>query len=149
MQSVEQEMTSWRAKTDKDFSSLEDIEEDVKEERFGFEHRIEEQKKQYIDKMTSLSIVYSITPFLDRAVNEIKKIDTDKDEPIGDLTRERLNYMSELTDRINLYNDVLTHWIKIEPSPELDTLCLRMGLSSEHSPLRWMFALVLRKIGQP
>ena len=138
MQSVEQEMASWRAKTDKDFSSLEDIEEDVKEERFGFEHRIEEQKKQYIDKMTSLSIVYSITPFLDRAVNEIKKIDTDKDEPIGDLTRERLSYMSELTDRINLYNDVLTHWIKIRQGA--------VSLNIESFELGELFELLSKRV---
>ena len=110
---AEQEMASWRARTDEDFSSLEDMEEDVNAERIGFEHRIDEQKKQYIDKTTSLSIVYSITPFLDRAVNEVRKIPVEEGKPIDVLTRERLNYLMELTDRINLYNDVLTHWIKI------------------------------------
>ena len=110
---AEGEMASWRAKTDEDFSSLEDMEEDVNAERMGFEHRLDEQKKQYIDKTTSLSIVYSITPFLDRAVNEVRKMDAGEDKAIDALARERLGYLMELTDRINLYNDVLTHWIKI------------------------------------
>lgn len=110
---AEEEMASWRAKTDEDFSSLEDMEEDVNAERMSYEHRLDEQKKRYIDKMTSLSIVYSITPLLDRAVNEVKKMDTEDGSGIDCHTQERLGYLMELTDRINLYNDVLTHWIKI------------------------------------
>ena len=67
-------MKKWREKPDSDFSNLEEHHELVVAERISKEKRLEEQKRQYINKATCLSIVYAITPFLDRAVNEVRKV---------------------------------------------------------------------------
>ncbi len=98
---VEQEMERWRARSDQDFSSLEERQEGVEAERYMNERRLEDQKRQYIDKMTCLSLVYAVTPFLDRAVHA------------ADKTPINLTYLSELIDKINEYNDILTHWVKV------------------------------------
>ena len=76
--------------------------------------------------------MYSITPFLDRAINELNKLNTTQETE--EVRTERIAYLSELIDRINLYNEVLAHWIKVrqgmvnlnienfELQPLLDTL---------------------------
>lgn len=86
--------------------------ERVESETFMFEKRLEENKRQYIEKLTSMSIVNGITPFLDRALHEIGKLKKDKDAS-PEMVRERFQYLSELIDKINDYNDVLGHWVKI------------------------------------
>ena len=81
-------------------------------ETYVFEKRLEENKRQYIEKLTSMSIVNGITPFLERALHEVSRLKADK-EADEKATRERFVYLSELIDKINDYNDVLGHWVKI------------------------------------
>lgn len=81
--------------------------------RYIHEKRINDSKRQYIDKSTSVSIVNGITPFLDRAIREVgklKNLDVQKD---GEEINQRLVYVNELVDKIEAYNDVLGHWVKI------------------------------------
>ena len=126
--SVEEEMNRWREKTDLDFYNLEEHQEMAIAERYSKEKRLEEQKRQYINKATCLSIVYAITPFLDRTVNEVRKIQEEiaglregEGTPLSQyhgievkkLTDSRLQYVAELIERINIYNDILSSWIKI------------------------------------
>ena len=87
-------------------------EQRLESETYVFEKRLEENKRQYIEKLTSMSIVNGITPFLDRALHEINKLKTDKNATPENI-RERFQYLSELIDKINEYNDVLGHWVKI------------------------------------
>ena len=139
---VENEMQRWRKKTDEDFSNLEEHQEVVIAEKFSKEKRLEEQKKQYINKATCLSIVYAITPFLDRAVNEVVRMKeelADKkaiDDKQAELIQTRLQYLSELVDRINVYNDILTNWIKIRQG--------KVSLNIENFELKPLFD-ILRK----
>ena len=81
-------------------------------ETYVFEKRLEESKRQYIEKLTSMSIVNGITPFLERALHEVNRLKTDRQADEQTL-RERFVYLSELIDKINDYNDVLGHWVKI------------------------------------
>ena len=119
---VEAEMAMWRQRSDEDFSNLEEHQEDVESERYVNEVRLHDQKRQYIDKMTCLSLVYAITPFLDRAVNEVRKVQETDSQP-SQLRQSRLEYLSELVERINLYNDILSHWIKVRQG----TVSLHIG----------------------
>ncbi len=118
---VENEMQKWRTKTDEDFSFLEEKQEMVNAEKISKEIRLEEQKRQYINKTTCLAIVYAISPFLDRAVNQVEKLkkdinrlkDNENDGDTKKIINEKLEYINELIQRINLYNDILANWIKI------------------------------------
>ena len=130
---VEASFRKWMDENEALYSSLEEKEKMVDSETYIHEQHIAENKRSYIDKCTSLSLVYSITPFLDRAINELNKLKS-VDET-DDVRTERVAYVSELIDRITLYNEVLSHWIKVrqgmvnlnienfEIQPLLDTLC--------------------------
>lgn len=76
------------------------------------EKRLEDNKRKYVEKLTYMSIVNGITPFLDRALHEVQKLKADKTESEA-VVRERLQYVRELIGKINEYNDVLGHWVKI------------------------------------
>ena len=130
---VETSFRKWMEENEALYSSLEEREKMVDSETYIHEQHIAENKRSYIDKCTSLSLVYSITPFLDRAINELNKLKTTNET--DEVRTERLAYLSELIDRINLYNEVLSHWIKVrqgmvnlnienfEIQPLLETLC--------------------------
>lgn len=74
------------------------------------QRKLEEDKRRYLEKLTSMTIVNGITPFLDRALHEVSKLKaTDTKENI----REKFIYLGELIDKINEYNIVLGYWVKI------------------------------------
>ena len=104
---VEHEMEQWRERSDEHFSTLSEEQEEVEAGRYSNEQRLADQKRQYADRLTCLSLVGAMTPFLDRALNEIRKMKA------GDVSATRLNYLGELIDRINLYNEILSHWVKV------------------------------------
>ena len=76
--------------------------------------KLEESKRQHVEKLTSMSIVNGITPFLDRALHEVNKLKMKADNiESAEYVHDRLVYIGELIDKINAYNDVLGHWVKI------------------------------------
>lgn len=111
MKTVEETFRKWMRENETLYSSLSQEEKRLDSETYMHERHIAENKRSYIDKCTSLSLVYSITPFLDRAVNEVRKL-KEADESV-EVRNERLAYLMELTGRINLYNEILSHWIKV------------------------------------
>ena len=84
----------------------------LESETYLYEKRLEENKRQYIEKLTSMSIVNGITPFLDRALHEVSKLKEGRSSDERTV-RERFLYLSELIDKMNEYNYVLGHWVKI------------------------------------
>ena len=86
----------------------------VESETYGLERRLEDNKRQYVEKLTSMSIVNGITPFLDRALHEVQRLEAEAAVPVDAAQqRERLTYLNELIEKINEYNEVLGHWVKI------------------------------------
>lgn len=86
----------------------------VESETYGLEKRLEENKRQYVEKLTSMSIVNGITPFLDRALHEAQRLQAEASRQVNLVQqRERLTYLNELVEKINEYNEVLGHWVKI------------------------------------
>lgn len=82
-------------------------------ETYVFEKRLEEYKRQYMEKLTAMSIVNGITPFLDRALHEVNKMKSDSASSSTAALQERFIYLSELVGKINEYNNVLGYWVKI------------------------------------
>lgn len=111
IKTVEDTFHKWMQDNEELYSSLSQEGKRLDSETYMHERHIAENKRSYIDKCTSLSLVYSITPFLDRAINEVRKL-KDENESV-EVKKERLAYLMELTDRINLYNEILSHWIKV------------------------------------
>lgn len=132
MKQVDELFSRWKSDNEQLYTSMEEEEKKLDSETYLHEQHIAENKRSYIDKCTSLSLVYSITPFLDRAINELNKLQTANES--SKVRTERVDYLRELIDRICLYNEVLSHWIKVrqgmvslnienfELQPLLDTL---------------------------
>lgn len=69
---------------------------------------ITKYRSQGMEKRAKVSLVQSITPYIDRILNEVARMNRqDRPQP------EQLNYITELTDQIIDYNNILTEWIKI------------------------------------
>lgn len=115
-------LSQWLQQNGGSISQIQDEMEYADDERRAAEMKIEENKRSYIDKATSVSIANGIIPFLDRAIWEVEH---DKDNIV---------YISELIDKINDYNDILGHWVKIKQGS--------VSLHIESFPLSSLFEVV-------
>ena len=68
--------------------------------------QVENNERRNLEQRAKVSLICNITPFIDRMLHEVSRLDDDKRE-------ERLAYIRELIDQINDYNDVLTYWIQL------------------------------------
>lgn len=70
---------------------------------------ITKYRSQGVEKRAKVSLVQGITPYIDRIINEVARMNR-QPQPLP----EQLGYVTELTDQIIEYNNILTEWIKIE-----------------------------------
>ena len=68
--------------------------------------QVENNERRNLEQRAKVSLVCNITPFIDRMLHEVRRLNDDKRE-------ERLTYIRELINQINDYNDVLTYWIQL------------------------------------
>ena len=110
-QNADVQFQEWMDSLQNLYESIDEQENIIDSQTYLSSQHIAEQKRSYIDKCTSLSMVRSITPFLDRALNEVEHLHAGNET--DDRRKERMEYLSELIDKINQYNETLSHWIKI------------------------------------
>lgn len=93
-----------RLKREEDF---EQVDEQIKMENL----HLSDNLRRNIEQRAKIALVNSITPLIDRIIHEInclrKRHETKK------VREERYAYISELTDQISEYNNVLTQWIQL------------------------------------
>ena len=93
-----------RLKREEDF---EQVDEQIKMENL----HLSDNLRRNIEQRAKIALVNSITPLIDRIIHEInclrKRHETEK------VREERYAYISELTDQISEYNNVLTQWIQL------------------------------------
>ena len=87
--------------------------------------RVENSERRNLEQRAKVSLVNTVTPFIDRMIHEVK-------QPDGG----NIDYVRELTDQINDYNDVLTHWIQLRQG--------ELSLKIESFPLQQLFNLIAR-----
>ena len=87
--------------------------------------RVENSERRNLEQRAKVSLVNTITPFIDRIIHEVK-------QPDGG----NIDYVRELTDQINDYNDVLTHWIQLRQG--------ELSLKIESFSLQKLFDLIAR-----
>lgn len=102
---------TWASQYAATLAELEESHELLEKERYLHEQHLADNKRQNLEKRTCMSIVYGITPFLDRIMNEVRKL---KMEETEEVRQERYLYIRELVDRINEYNDILSLWIRMK-----------------------------------
>ena len=73
--------------------------------------RISDNKKKNLEQRAKVSLVNSITPFIDRMIREINKLrEVEENEEVRS---NRYTYVAELADKINECNATLTNWIQM------------------------------------
>ncbi len=97
---------------EKDARRMQELEEKAEEAREKVQLcslKIDTNKRRNAEKRAKVSMVHAVTPFLDRIINQVDRMNRD-----GIMDPGKLQYIMELTDRIVCYNDILTDWIKME-----------------------------------
>lgn len=92
-------------------NDLNDKIDEINEAKLRNDLHLVANKRKNLEQRAKISLINSITPFIDRIVNEVIRLKSRKDDE--DTKQERFKYISELTDKINEYNVVLTQWIQL------------------------------------
>lgn len=88
---------------------LNDLVEELEENINLCRIKLSDNKKKNAEKRAKVALVHAVTPFLDRILNEINRINRS-----NKIEEQQIEYIQELTERIILYNEILTDWIKME-----------------------------------
>lgn len=104
-------LQQWKDSNAQHISELNDRKEDIEEELQMTLFHVRDNKKRHLEQRAKVALVNSITPFIDRMIHEVDCL-KHRDEP-DSVKKDRYQYISELTAKINQYNEVLTRWIQM------------------------------------
>lgn len=104
-------LEEWKRRNEEETEANNEKYESILENYGIIQLNIAKNKKTNIEQRAKTSLVNSITPFIDRMINEIKRLS--ENEEAKDVRKERYEYIAELTDSINDYNEMLTQWIEM------------------------------------
>ena len=107
--------------------------EEINEERQMCEMHTETYARQSLENRAKMSLINSVTPFIDRIINEVRMLMQRPNEP-SDVKQERYAYILQLIDKINDYNALLTDWIQLRKG--------RLSLHIESFPVSDIFDIV-------
>ena len=111
----------------KEDNQLESLIEERQDELAVSRLRLENDERRSLEQRAKISLVNTITPFIDRIIHEVGRLDSGE-------APERLDYIRELTDQINDYNEILTHWIQLRQG--------ELNLKIETFPLQQLFDIL-------
>ena len=121
--------------------ALVDLLEQKNEEVAVARLRVNNNERRHLEQRAKVSLIMSITPLIDRILHEVKYLDNlDQLDNLEHLENqeytERLDYIRELTDNINLQNDLLTRWIQLRQG--------ELSLHIESFQLQDLFDIIAR-----
>lgn len=127
-------LEQWKLDNEREEQQAEEAFEKVEEQTRIVELQIDNNKRRNLELRAKVELVNSITPLINRMVNEVERLTSDQ-EPES-VRQERYTYIAELTDQINAYNDVLTQWISMRQG--------ELSLHIESFRLQELFDIVAR-----
>lgn len=111
LESLLQPLHKWQEDNEGKLELLREQREDINEKLMLTLDRVKKNQLKLLEHRTRISLVNGITPFIDRIINELNHLNNrDESEAVRN---DRFAYILELIDKINEYNDVLTHWIEM------------------------------------
>ena len=113
----------------KDGNELDDVLEQKAEDVRMRQLSVEQSERRNLDQRAKVSVVVGILPLIDRIRHEVKHLENLENN-------ERLDYIREVTDKINEQNDLLTTWIQLRRG--------ELNLHIESFPLQPLFDIVGR-----
>ena len=92
-------------------ANIGDEQQEIEQQRISYAYYLAERKRENLLKRVSVSVVGSMRPFMDRMLNELRHL---VQSPYrGDVEQLRLQYLAELTERLDECNIILERWIKM------------------------------------
>lgn len=88
--------------------AFEEEQEQLREQQAATELRLLRDKQQNVEKRAKLQLVAGIQPLLNRVIHEVERM-----KQRGQTSPAALDYISELTESITQYNELLTEWIQM------------------------------------
>ena len=101
----------WKSREMSITENIAERHEQILEDQQTAELLLERNLQKNIEQRAKMSLVNSITPFIDRMLAEINCLQTRQESE--DIVESRYSYILELTDKINEYNGILTDWIQL------------------------------------
>lgn len=108
--------------------------EDLDEKISMLSLSLDNNKRRNIDNRAKLFLLNSILPLIDRMVNETTKLEQRNETE--ELKSERLSYITELSEKINEYNNTITDWIQLRKGD--------IGMTIESFSLQDLFDIMKR-----
>lgn len=136
LSSLLEPLEQWKQRNIQYINDINEITEELDEEISIARLHLDDNKKRNLEQRAKVSLVNSITPFIDRMIHEVDKLAEDDESTPDEVKQERYEYISELTDKINQYNTILTNWIQMRQG----TLNLRIV----SFPLQPLFDIVAK-----
>lgn len=111
LSSLMQPLDEWKRSNNEHVAMVDERNEEVNEQiRISHLHVLS-NKRRNLEQRAKISLVNTVTPFIDRMIHEVRHLLQYNDT--AEVRAERYAYMSELTDKINDYNNILTQWIQM------------------------------------
>ena len=132
LQSLMQPLEEWKKDNLAYQSMLDDRYEETMEKMAVCSLHVDNNKRLNLEQRAKVSLVNMVTPYIDRILLEIKKLNTPGEEK--ERREERFAYVAELADRIIYYNDILTQWIQLRKG--------ELSLHIESFPIQALFDIV-------
>ena len=104
-------LEEWKARNAQYVNDINDKKEELEEELEESRVHLTENKKRNLEQRAKISLVNSITPFIDRMNHEVDRLMDARES--DEVKKERYEYIVELTEKINQYNTILTNWIQM------------------------------------
>ena len=120
---------------------------DIQEQLAIHQLSLEAAQRLHLEQRAKVSLMVSITPFIDRMIHAIKRTvstdtacsvhaDTDIPSELSPLQQWSLGYIRELTDKIVEQNNMLTDWIQLRKG--------ELSLHIESFPLQSLFDMLVK-----
>ena len=122
-------LDEWRKKNEDNTKEVQDHYEEIQEQKNMVALHLRQNKRRNLEQRAKVQLVNSVMPFIDRMMLEIKRLQENNDTE--EVRQHRYQYIAELTDSINEYNNVLTQWIQMRQG--------EVGLKIESFPLQTLF----------
>ncbi len=127
-------LREWRKKNEERSAEVQEHYDEIQEQMGVMRLHLQQNKRRNLEQRAKVQLVNSIQPFIDRMMNEVNRLQEKQESE--EIRRQRYQYIVELTDTINEYNDVLTQWIQMRQG--------EISLKIESFPLQPLFDIVSR-----
>lgn len=134
LDSLLEPLKEWRERNAIETEQAQERYDEIQEQSNVVELHLQQNRRTNIEQRAKIQLVNGIMPFIDRMVNEVGRLQKDHEDE--SVRKQRYQYIAELTDSINDYNNVLTQWIQMRQG--------EVQLKIESFPLQMLFDIVSR-----